>query len=115
MGIEIAAILKAVAAIIALVGSFFGIKHYASLAAYKRHREAIDELTEVNNESYEELADDVLDGGHPYSVSESSVAEIVSPRPEPEVGVATDSRREGGAGGSGGNGNGAAKRESGVS
>jgi hypothetical protein len=95
----------AIAALCLTVGAFW---YYGKGQRKIGRQEGINEATEANDKKFTELAKDVLDDGHPYSLSGSSVAEITRPESKDKSGVATDPQREGGAGGPGGDGNGAA-------
>jgi len=69
---------------------------WASIAIYrlgksKGRQEGINEVQEVNDEAYTNLADDVLHGGHPYRVHRDSIAEISGPGADSRGGVASDS------------------------
>jgi hypothetical protein len=96
MGIDIATALKAIAAIVVAVLGFVCWRSYKNSLKEQGRQKGIAEMKEVMDESFKELADDVLNGGHPYGVSESSIAEISSTRANPKSGVVTDSQREGG-------------------
>jgi hypothetical protein len=102
MGIDIAGALKAVVALVVLILGFLGIRGYGKSQKEKGRNDMKAEIEEVIGANYKELADDVLDGGHPYRVSGSSIAEVSGPGVESEKRVAADLQREGGASGSNG-------------
>jgi hypothetical protein len=101
-GIDIAGILKAVLGILALFGAFFGIRGYGKAKEEKGRQNGISEAREVNNESYKELAADVLDGGSPWSVRNPGATEVTGPEADDGVRVAPDVHRNGGDSGSDG-------------
>lgn len=92
---EIAVIAKALAFIIAIVAGFLGIRGYGVSQRKIGQQEGISQAREVNDENYTDLADDVLDGGHPYRVRNDGVAEISGPGTDPGVRMAPDIRPEG--------------------
>ena len=92
---EIAVIIKAVAFIIAIIAGFLGIRGYGVSQRKIGQQEGISQSREVNDENYTELANDVLDGPHPFRVRDDGVAEIASPNPDPGTRMATDIRPEG--------------------
>lgn len=98
----IAGILKAVLGILALLGAFFGIRGYGKAREEKGRQNGIQEATETNENSYKELADDVLDGGHPYGVRHPGATEITSPKADSGIRVAPDVHGNGRVSGSDG-------------
>ena len=99
---EIGLIAKVVAFVIAIGATFFVFKHYGGLREEKGRQRGISEASEVNDENYTDIIDDVLDGGHPFGVRGSSIAEIASPGADTPDRMASDIHRNGGEGGSNG-------------
>lgn len=97
--------IKIAIGLVAALLTYLGFKSYASKHREIGREEGRNEMREVMDEKFTELADDVLNGPHPYSVSEDSVAEISSSRADSEGGVASDVQREGGEGRPSRNGN----------
>jgi hypothetical protein len=97
-------LLKLFAYVGAFILTLLGIKHYGNLREDKGVNKGVNEATEVNDENYKELADDVLDGGHPYGVRNPNATEVSYPESDSGVRVASDSQSAGKTGGSRGNG-----------
>jgi hypothetical protein len=102
MGIDIVAALKAIVALVALILSGLGVYKYGKAKESKGRNDMKGEIEEAIGENYKDLADDVLDGGHPYRVRDSSIAEISSSRPDAPKRMAANVHRNGGDGGSDG-------------
>jgi hypothetical protein len=98
-GIDIAGILKAALGIVALISAFFGLRGYGKLKEEKGRQKGISEAREVNNESFKELADDVLDGGSPWGVRKPDATEIAFPELDSGVRVASNVHGNGRSGG----------------
>jgi hypothetical protein len=92
---EVIAILKALALIVGPILAFLGIRKYGVSQKKIGRQEGLNEAREVNNESFKDLAEDVLDGGHPWRVRDDEAAEVTCPRTDTPKRMAQDLRPEG--------------------
>jgi len=87
---EVGIAIKALAWIIGVICALLGLSHYGGLREEKGRQKGISEAREVNDENYTDLANDVLDGPHPYRVRNEGVAEISGSGSDSGVRVASD-------------------------
>ena len=93
-GLEVGLIIKAVLALLTATGVLLAIRKYGKLIGTRERHKAIEEVTKINDENFKELADDVLDGGHPYGVRKPGATEVAYPELDARVRVAPDVQGE---------------------
>ena len=85
-------------AVMLLGGLIWAFRAIYNVGKSKGRQDGIDVATKENDENFKDLADDVLDGGHPWGVLKPGATEVAYPELDSGVRVAPDVQGDGASG-----------------